>query len=218
MLRALAAAVHSARLRISVDYHSRCLARYWDSGAATHADMGAERFDLYAAGVAAQLGPADRIGLVLDHGAGRGEIGVRLAERGYRVEFSELSQRFVSDLRARNLVCYFSHEIPAIRYDAVFANNALLYVHPRLLTGEIARLLRAVKPGGRLLIMDVPVLQRMARLPAGPAKRLWWRLTKVIQPAACGFFIDQTQVCHAFRNTRVLDSWSSYRVHFEIER
>jgi SAM-dependent methyltransferase len=218
MSHTLGYAAHSVILRASVAYHSRCLARYWNSAVATHADMDAARFDFYADAIAKLLGAPQTTALVLDHGAGRGEIGTRLAARGYRVEFSELSTGFVAEMRSQHLVCYYPDEIPSARYDVVFANNSLLYVHPRRLVAEIAALLRAVKPGGRLLILDVPVLQRMGQLPAGQLKRIWWRFTRVVQPEACGFFIDQRQVCRAFPQAGVSDSWSSYRVHFEIAR
>jgi len=215
-LSTLGQALHAVMLRASVRYHAKCVERYWNAAVDTHADMSAKQFDFYTERIADLLGEPRTAGRVLDHGAGRGEIGIRLRERGFDVEFSEFSENFVREIRARGLTCSPSGDLPPARYNAVFANNSIFYVHPRRLLAEIRRLLRAVTPGGRLLLLDVPVLQRCDRLPGGSLRRAWWRLTEVVQPAAGGFFVDQARIVRAFPAVRVLDSWAAYRAHFEI--
>src|SRR5262245_52251219 len=108
-------------MRASVRYHARCVARYWNAAVDTHADMSSDQFDFYADCIADLLGKPETAGRILDHGAGRGEIGIRLRGRGFEVEFSEFSRRFLDEIRSRGLVCSPSDELPRERYDSVFA-------------------------------------------------------------------------------------------------
>jgi hypothetical protein len=215
-MHTLGLALRAVMIRASVRYHANCVERYWNASVDTHADMSAKQFDFYAERIADLLGQPHSAGRILDYGAGRGEIGIRLRDRGFEVEFSELSRRFMDELRAKGLVCIPWNDLPPEHYDAVFANNSVFYVHPRRLLGEIERLLSSVAASGRLLLLDVPVLQRCDRLPGGPLRRAWWRATQVVQPEAGGFFIDQERIVRAFPCVQILDSWASYRVHFEI--
>lgn len=210
--------LRSVMLRASLSYHARCMHRYWNAAQTTHASMEPATFDFYAERIAALIGSQPVAGPILDHGAGRGEIGTRLMQRGYDVEFSEVSTRFLDCMRHQGLRCHGSEQIPAGRYQVAFANNSIFYTHPRRLIAEIDRLLDCLVVGGRLLLLDVPVVQRMARLAPGPLKSLVWRATQVIQPEAGGFFVDEGQVLKAYPRTRITDSWADYRVHFEIVR
>ena len=107
-------------------------------------------------------------------------------------------------------------EVPAGRFDVVFSNDALFYVHPRQLVAEIRRIRSLVRSGGRLLILDVPVKGRTRFLKGSPIHRLLWRLTGVFQPGIGGFFVDETLLLKAFPGAQVRDSWSAYRAHIEI--
>lgn len=217
MIRQAQVAVASLLMRSSERYHRWAVRRYWSRQAApTHADMSAGAFDFYAGRIAELLGPPARAGRVLDHGAGEGSIGMRLAARGHEVEFSEFAAHFIARIRAAGHRCHAVDAVPAGHYDTVFVNNAIFYVHPSRLTAEIAWLLARLRPGGRLLLLDVPTRQRAHRLGGGPARRLWRRLSGVYQAHAGGFFVDEARIRAAFPGARISDSWSDYRCHIEI--
>lgn len=214
----LGATVRCIRMRASSDFHARATARYWSSVDNTHADMGEASFDTYASHIAKLLGPPEKVGRVLDHGAGEGQIGMRLAKAGYDVEFSEFAPQFVERVRAAGFTCYRIEEVPLQRFDTIFVNNAIFYVHPSRLVEQIRWLLDRVADGGSLLLLDVPTHQRSHALPANRLKRLVWRATSVYQPDAGGFFVDEELVKRHFENVQVLPSWCDYRCQLIIKK
>jgi len=206
----------AVRMRASKGYHAGVVRSYWEQAEATHGDMSGESFEFYATQISEILGAPGTAGLVLDHGAGDGRIGSLLIAQGYSVEFSEFAPQFVERIAAAGQRCYPSDDVPEGRFDTVFVNNAIFYVHPSELLGEIGWLLRRLRAGGRLLLLDVPTIQRESRLRAGPALRLVHRLTLVHQPQAGGFFVDERRIRKAFRDVRIGPSWCDYRAHIEI--
>src|SRR5258706_3126455 len=92
--------------------------------------------------------------LVLDLGAGTGELSARIAERGATVLGLDASPEMVSDARRKHPALEFVHgdgqELSdRERFDAVFS-NATLHWMPRAL--DVARgVMRALKPGGRFV-------------------------------------------------------------------
>lgn len=214
----LGSTLRSIGMRVSPGFHARACSRYWSSVDSTHADMRQESFDTYADHIARLLGRPDQIGRVLDHGAGDGQIGMRLAKAGYDVEFSEFAPQFIERIRSAGFTCYQVDEVPMARFDTIFVNNAIFYVHPSHLVERIRWLLERVADGGSLLLLDVPTHQRSRALGAKPLKRLVWRATDVYQPDAGGFFVDEERVRHHFKDVRVLPSWCDYRCHLIIRK
>src|SRR5262249_59423798 len=147
LVSVLNVAIDCVMLRVSVRYHARCVRKYWNAAQSTHANMAPETFDFYADHIAELIGGDADNGLILDHGAGRGEIGTRLMQKGYDVEFSELSDTFLDHMRSNGLTCYNADHLPASRYRVCFANNSIFYTHPRRLLGGISRLLQCLQSG-----------------------------------------------------------------------
>lgn len=208
----------SALLRISPKYHSRVVRRYWESTHDTHADMSSAAFEFYSTRIAELLGPPGDCGAVLDHGAGDGRIGMQLTAMGYRVQFSEFAPRFIERISSAGYRCYSAHAVPADSFDTIFMNNAIFYVHPSRLPHEIRWLLDRLHGGGRLLLLDVPTVQRAGRLGGEIPVRVIRKLTRVYQPQAGGFFIDEARIAREFPGVRICDSWCDYRAHLELRR
>jgi hypothetical protein len=217
-MRHMRAFIDSALMAASRRYHTRVARRYWQSVDATHTDMSGESFDFYAAHIAELLGPPAECGRLLDHGAGDGAIGMRLRQLGYEVEFSEFAPHFIERIRASGHRCYESNAVPAAAFDTVFSNNAIFYVHPSRLTAEVRWLLGRVRVGGRLLLLDVPTLQRMHLLGGSRLSLLAKRMTGVCQPQAGGFFVDEARMAREFPGLRLTRSWCEYRAHLELRR
>jgi SAM-dependent methyltransferase len=217
-LRLALVAAHSLLLRASTHYHRWCVTRYWYAGAATHADMSIECFDFYADQIAELLGTPASAGAVLDFGAGRGEIASRLQRRGYHVECTDLAPTFVQASIEAGLPAHQVAELPSGRYDTIYVNNAIFYVHPRLLAREIQRLLELLKPRGRLLLLDIPARERIDMVVESRVRAFICRLSGVYQPAAGGFFVDCARLERRFPSARVFASWSAYRVSIELWR
>ena len=205
-------------MRISPAFHARATAAYWSSVVKTHADMSEESFDFYAAHIATLLGPPEQAGRVLDHGAGDGKIGMRLRKLGYNVEFSEFATQFIASIRAAGFTCHHVDECPLGRFDTIFVNNAIFYVHPSKLLRQIQWLLDRTGSKGSLFLLDVPTSQRSHFLVGGALKRLVWRLTGVYQPDAGGFFVDENRVSRHFNNVKVQQGWCDYRCHLIIHK
>jgi hypothetical protein len=180
--------------------------------------MSPESFAYYAARIADLIGTPSQAGLVLDHGAGDGGIGMQLLSAGYRLEFSELAPQFIAHIRAAGYCCYSMDAVPASHFDTIVVNNAIFYVHPSRIVNEIEWLLTRARPGGRLFLLDVPTIQRAYRLRGGLLVFAVRKLTRVYQPHAGGFFVDEARILGEFPATRVRDSWCDYRAHLEIRR
>ncbi len=204
--------------RVSQRYHSRAVRRYWESTDDTHADMSSASFDFYSNRIAELLGAPEDCGAVLDHGAGNGRIGMQLTTMGYRVSFSEFAPHFIDRISSAGHCCFAADAVPADSFDTIFMNNAIFYVHPSRIAREIRWLLGRLRGGGRLLLLDVPTVQRAQRLGGGILVRLLRKLTRVYQPQAGGFFIDEAQIKREFPSMRIYDSWCSYRAHLELRR
>ncbi len=214
----VASALRSIRMRASPRYHAHVTATYWSTTDDTHGDMAGEAFDFYAERIAALLGAPAQAGLVLDHNAGDGGIGMRLHKLGYRVEFSEFSPRFVTRILAAGFACQAPDRIAPASFDTIFVNNAIFYIHPSKLLAQVDWLLERVKPGGTLLLLDVPTVQRAHHLPAGVLRRVFRRLTGVFQPDAGGFFVDEARIARHFKNVEIAESWCNYRCHLIIRK
>jgi SAM-dependent methyltransferase len=90
--------------------------------------------------------------LILELGCGDGRDAVRMIDRGFRVEASDGVPR-MAELAGRRL----GREVPVMRfdelaadsvYDAVYASASLLHMPLDELPGIVARIHRALKPGG----------------------------------------------------------------------
>jgi 2-polyprenyl-3-methyl-5-hydroxy-6-metoxy-1,4-benzoquinol methylase len=218
MMRQLQSGVASVLLRISRKYHSHVVRSYWENTDDTHADMTAAAFGFYTEQIRDLLGAPGSCGAVLDHGAGDGGIGTRLAAMGYDVQFSEFAPHFIQRIISAGYTCYAANAVPADSFDTIFSNNAIFYVHPSRIVSEIRWLLGRLRGGGRLLLLDVPTMQRAHRLSGGALLRATRRLTGVYQPQAGGFFIDEKRIAREFPGTRISVSWCDYRAHLELRR
>jgi hypothetical protein len=217
-MRQLQAGLASVLLRASRKYHAHVVRRYWESTDNTHADMTAATFEFYTEQIAALLGAPADCGAVLDHGAGDGRIGMQLAVMGYDVQFSEFALHFIEHISSSGYRCYAADAVPADSFDTIFVNNAIFYVHPSRIETEIRWLLSRLRAGGRLLLLDVPTIQREHRLGGGALVRAARHLTRVCQPDAGGFFVDEARVAREFPGTRISSSWCDYRAHLELRR
>jgi hypothetical protein len=180
--------------------------------------MSSASFVFYSTRIAELLGAPENCGLVLDHGAGDGRIGTQLIAMGYRVQFSEFAPHFIRRISSAGHHCYAANAVPADSFDTIFMNNAIFYVHPSRITHEIRWLLDRLHNGGRLLLLDVPTMQRAHRLGGGFLARVTRKLTRVCQPQAGGFFVDEARIAREFPGVRIRDSWSEYRAHLELRR
>ena len=218
MIPRLNGLIRSLRMRASEKYHSRVVRYYWEHANKTHADMSDESFAFYSARIAELLGSPAAAGSVLDHGAGDARIGALLIALGYDVEFSEFALQHVERIASAGHLCYRSDAVPEGRFDTIFVNNAIFYVHPLQLVREIHWLLGRLRADGRLLLLDVPTIQRAHRLGGGLLRSLIRKLTMVYQAQAGGFFLDEESIARAFSRVQIRPSWCDYRVHIEIHR
>jgi SAM-dependent methyltransferase len=121
-------------------------------------------------GFLARCGPAPAQGPAADVGAGIGWLGYRLAQLGYDVLAVDASLDPIFGLRAAERF-YLPHVRfglaqgdlvhPPLREEAlglVVLNASLHYVTD--LEGALSRTARALRPGGRLIILDTPVSRR----------------------------------------------------------
>ncbi|WP_095587351.1 class I SAM-dependent DNA methyltransferase [Actibacterium ureilyticum] len=105
-----------------------------------------------AADLSAFLGPIPDGGLVLDLGCGPGQWAAAIRDQGYVVEATDATtamaelaaQRFGIDVRVEP----FDALSAVARYDGVWANFSLLHAPRAAFPGHLARVHRALKPGG----------------------------------------------------------------------
>lgn len=95
-------------------------------------------------------------GRVLDLGCGPGSWARLMAEAGLEVEAIDASEAMVAETAKLPGVTVWQSSFEEIsaeaRYDGIWANFSLLHAPRSEITGHLARLHRALKPGGRLHI------------------------------------------------------------------
>jgi SAM-dependent methyltransferase len=95
-------------------------------------------------------------GLVLDLGCGPGHAAAAMAKAGLQVEATDASGEMVAlasrhrGVRARQAL--FEDIDAQDRYDGIWANFSLLHAPRAAMPGNLARLARALKPGGQFHI------------------------------------------------------------------
>lgn len=131
----------------------------------------AERFDRNAGRFKAEVAPDDfrlaavvrHLGpiagrLVLDLGCGKGRFAARLAERGARVVGLDVAAVMLRDARGRGLpvVLGSARRLPMGdgTIDAVVAIEVIEHLTTADLRASLAEVVRVLRPGGRLVIID----------------------------------------------------------------
>lgn len=209
--------VISYGIAMSPTLHAVVVRQYWNKTKETHSRMDDETFTFLAERLYGLLGSNPR-GLLLDYGAGSGQIGEKLSARGLAVEYAEFAEHFIAEIAAKGLPVYHAFDIPKCRFDYILSNGVVFYIHPRKLIKELKRLMAALKPGGLLILADLPTIQLSHRLcPTANIRKLWDR-TKVYQPYMGGFFIDEVGLRALFPAVTVIDSWAYYRRHFILRK
>jgi cyclopropane fatty-acyl-phospholipid synthase-like methyltransferase len=137
------------------------LAAAWDAEAATYGDE-EYPWDTQREWVARVLGLIPPGGTVLDAPCGTGKYFAMLAAAGHRVAGADQSTGMLARARARGIA--FSLQRTSLqdlsyaaRFDAVLAIEAMQHIPPEDWPGVLAKLGRAVRPGG-LVYLTVQVL------------------------------------------------------------
>lgn len=130
IFRRARAAFRTSALRVSPAYGERVCNRYWASKR-EHSDTSDRAFDYYYAQIAAIVAPrlGDRI---LDFGCGGGEIAARFRRDGFDVVGTDISARLLKRAQAFGVPTIAWASTARLRanapvFDAIFANNVLLY-------------------------------------------------------------------------------------------
>ena len=95
---------------------------------------------------------------VLDYGCGIGTEMAWLHRRGFAVEGVDGTAAFVREARRRNPSCRVSQarfetvSLAARTFDGIWCQAALIHVPPQLCGEQLAKLRRALKPGGLLAV------------------------------------------------------------------
>jgi len=107
------------------------------------------------------------------------------------------------------------------QYDIILMNNAFFYVHPKDRENLLHKFYHLLKPGGRLLLSDIPDFHKRHRWYKNYIKTAWTRLIPIFQPRLGGWWVDlnnlQKQVKKAgFAWAVKWDSWAYYRTHLLV--
>lgn len=225
--------LESLLLRFSEKYHARKV-RYWTVGKPiehSQSTAGAD-YDRMAQSLADLIDSFVKKEncLLLDYGAGSGEITKRLMEKcqclinGGGVEVADMSDTFCMCLKDKGFTVYPYDQLPEKRFDLIIVNCAFYYIHPKNQRKEIERLFSTMKDDGILFITDVPVLAKCKNLLKSK-KRLsniimyiYYKLTHVYDFNGAGFFLDEKKVKKWYPNTIIKDCWNDYRSHFIIKK
>ncbi len=127
---------------------------FYDSHAAEYAAYsGAKADQAWLADFAGRLAPGGR---VLDFGCGSGWAAAWLVDRGFAVDALDGSARLADEARRRYgiavWVAEFSEFATERAYDGIWCSFALLHAPRDAIPGHIARLARALVPGGALYL------------------------------------------------------------------
>lgn len=219
-------------MRISESYHKKIVTEYWAKAPATHGSMDESTFDFYAKelGKLIDLYCPTNGKTLLDHGAGRGEIAIRMASYcaavygGGGVFASELFEPYRQSLADKGLEVFNSEDLPKNKFDIILMNGAFYYIHLKNMKNEIDRLIRSLKDGGFLFLTDIPTVQK-SHLLYGNHKGIRASLGKTVDKLTCvyqfelgGFFVNENMIKRCFPQTDVVDSWCYYRSHFIIKK
>lgn len=124
---------------------------------AKHADRYATRFNTNGDGphMNAFLSGVPDGGRILDLGCGPGQAAAGMAAKGYDVEAWDASPEMIEIAKSHGLgarVAVFEDLNSENEYDGIYANFSLLHAPKADMPGHLARIARALKPGGRLHI------------------------------------------------------------------
>ena len=158
---------------------------------------------------------------VLDYGAGSGQIAVLLRQAGADIEAVEVKYRLVDELKKRGIKAWHVSDELVRQYDIILMNNAFFYVHPKDRENLLSKFYDLLKPGGRLLLSDIPDFHKRHRWYKNFIKTAWTRLIPIFQPRLGGWWVDlnnlQRQVKKAgFAGSYKWDSWAYYRTHLLV--
>lgn len=197
-------------------FHRKVLKNYWENTTKTHGDMSDKNFIFYAQELSKLFGDISGY-KVLDYGGGGGEIATKLITSGVEIEVAEFTSSFQKMIEEKGLVFIEAMSLPNEKYDLIYANNCMFYVHPKNLKLEILRIMKALRPGGELWITDVPTVQKMHLLNKSWLGALFFKLTHIYDCQMGAFFVDEDRVRREF-GAQIMSSWANYRSHFYIKK
>ncbi len=220
------------RMRYSAQYSNDIAHKYWSNPTSKmHGDSGIteQAYEDYANGIECIIKECNVFKnelpsslKVLDYGAGDGEITWRMRERGFsNIEACDLIPALVEEIKKHGIEA-FTIEKLSKKYDIIYSNNALFYVHPTKIIGCIKNLLAHLNENGVLIVTDIPVTSKIRTLFKNESisnfKVFMLNHTLVYSDTTAGFFFDERMIKNIFARVKIIDSVCDYRSNFIFEK
>jgi len=200
---------------------------YWMKTSKVHSDTSWDRYNFYYSNIK-EIMELSGDEAILDVACGTGEIAYLFYKDGFNVRRCDFSDFLINIAKTRfpdvefyvdNLLTLTSTKE---KYDRIFINNAILYLHPKYLNRCFHGLYAALKASGSLYIFDWSDFDKRKNVE-GKRNSLLTIALPVYQPTLGGFWYKRKWIKNAavksnFRSVGFLDSWTNYRSHAILKK
>lgn len=200
---------------------------HWMTSDRVHGDTSLDAYNFYYSKIKEIIKPSNNE-FILDAACGTGEITYLFYKAGYRIKGCDFSDYLVCKARLNfSEVDFYVDDLTRMnhtyeKYDKIFVNNAIFYIHPKFLQKTINNLYSILNKKGELYILDYPDFSKRRKI-VGKIVYLITTLLPVYQPSMGGFWyrkkwIEKAAVSAGFRKMIFYDSWANYRTHVVLKK
>ena len=192
-----------------------------------HGDTSWDAYNFYYSKIKKIMNPSKH-DLILDAACGTGEITYLFHKDRYKIKGCDFSDYLVckAKLNFPDVDFYVDDLIKLkykqARFDKIFANNAIFYIHPKYLQKALYNLYSILNKEGILYILDYPDFSKRKKIVNRKVYLVTF-LLPVYQPEIGGFWyknkwIETAAINAGFRKVAFYDSWADYRTHAVLRK
>lgn len=167
--------------------------------------------------------------VILDAACGTGEITYLFKKEAFNVRGFDFSDFLINKAKSKfpDVDFYIDNLVTLTdtieKYDKIFINGAIYYLHPKYLGSCLRGLYAALNANGLLYLFDCPDFDKRDKVEGTGIRYLHTYLLQVYQPTLGGFWYKKEWIMDAavksnYRKVEFLDLWAYYRSHAILEK